>query len=258
MYVVNFDNDNGFAIVPCDENAEDIIAVVPQGNYDPGLAVDNDGFNFYMAAAADYLSTLPTIERDTIGPLPLIPTDSIQPPAPGKDEILWHFKGGPVMNQKWGQRHPYGWHCPNGVSGCVATAIATAMAYFHFQDGVSKTMVYTYPERDIDSQEINWTEVLRHKKSKPYYNALVDDTCYAENKDYSHKTIARICRQIGKDAGSKYNICPDYKDNNTSTKSSQVKKMAERYMPPTRKVEENDYDYTMICKTIDCGIGIVY
>ena len=48
MYVFNFEDNQGFAIVSASKETEGLIAVTESGSYDPSTSSDIDGFNIYM------------------------------------------------------------------------------------------------------------------------------------------------------------------------------------------------------------------
>lgn len=55
MYVFNFDNDEGFAVVAADRRLEGLIAITEKGSYDPAVGTDNPGLQYYMTAAEENL-----------------------------------------------------------------------------------------------------------------------------------------------------------------------------------------------------------
>ena len=51
MYVFNFEDNQGFAIVSASKETEGLIAVTESGSYDPSTSSNIDGFNIYMDMA---------------------------------------------------------------------------------------------------------------------------------------------------------------------------------------------------------------
>ena len=54
MYVFNYTDNNGFAVVSADKGTEGLIAVIESGHYDPSDTTDT-GFRSYMIAAKYYI-----------------------------------------------------------------------------------------------------------------------------------------------------------------------------------------------------------
>ena len=63
MYVVNFKDNMGYAIVSADKEAEGLIAVTERGHYAESDSIDNPGLALYMEKAKEYL--LLTREENT-------------------------------------------------------------------------------------------------------------------------------------------------------------------------------------------------
>lgn len=56
MYVVNYADSMGFAVVSAVKGTPELIAVTMSGSYDPANPGDNPGFNMYMENASQVLS----------------------------------------------------------------------------------------------------------------------------------------------------------------------------------------------------------
>ncbi len=136
-YVVNFEDDAGFALVAADDRLGDrLLAVTEQGSYAAGEITDCEGFNAYMAFL-DRDLILDTIRR----------LDSLREEFAEyhKEDFYsdWTSKG-PYVTVKWGQgsvpyddNFPYNKFCyintSQGVTfcpaGCVTVAIGQIMSY---------------------------------------------------------------------------------------------------------------------------------
>ena len=55
MYVFNYDDNAGFAVVSANRATEGLIAVTEQGNYVAGEETGNGGFDLYMDMAEEYV-----------------------------------------------------------------------------------------------------------------------------------------------------------------------------------------------------------
>lgn len=182
MYVFNFDNNEGFAMVATARDSEQLIAVTEQGNYTPGVDTDNEGFNMFARAAEEYVSTLAV----TPGP------GQIDPGGPFyKIEYQEEYDTvGPLLATKWGQEYPYGVYCPNYTVGCVATAIAQIMVYHQHPESIS----LTYSGAPTSSLTLDWDGIAQHH--------IVFSCPCPQN---IHDQIAYLCREIGQRVNMSYN-----------------------------------------------------
>ena len=48
LYIFNFDDNQGFAVVSASRQTDGLIAVTEAGNYDPAVPTDNPGLDMYM------------------------------------------------------------------------------------------------------------------------------------------------------------------------------------------------------------------
>lgn len=191
MYVFNYTDNNGFAVVSADKGTEGLIAVTESGHYDPSDTTDT-GFRRYMTAAKYYImanqakaKTEPDrapkgffFEYDTIGVTNIAPR----------------------INVKWGQTGHEGQFCSNNHSGCTITAVAMIMSYFEYPTGI----YLTYNEAPFFYRSLNWSGmkdyvINRIKINNQWYYHDVD-TCTNEN----HKSIGYLCRQLGELTNSFY------------------------------------------------------
>lgn len=190
MYVFNFADSAGFALVATARESEQLLAVTEKGTYTPGEPTDNPGFDLYMKCAENYLRTFKAVGPGGGG---------LNPPGPS--EYMYKLdshddveSAGPFVTVKWGQREPYNGFCPriNGKSspaGCVATAIAQIMTYYAHPASIS----LTYGGADVSVQILNWDAIRKHVKT---YTCTYDCT--------EHLPIARLCREIGQQVKMSY------------------------------------------------------
>ncbi len=198
MYVVNFSDDEGFAIVPANVDAPHAIVVAEVGNFDPSSTEINPGFDAYMSSAERYLEQLST-------------GGTIRPPyQPGGEktviDTLITDSVDPQICVKWWQRGVFGDECSNGVAGCTNVAIAMMLTAFHQPSSIELTYK---PGSPVIS--LNWSEIERHNMqflTKKF-------ACKCHNPDENHQVIAQLIRQIGELAGSIY--YPGSESNNPTT-----------------------------------------
>lgn len=186
MYVFNYENNAGFSVISAVPCTEPVLMVAEEGNYDPEVKSFVEGFDLYVDRLKSYLSGIVfppggiTIEdRDTVLTGRMKPiNDTIVRQLPAQ------------INLRWGQDNPYGNLCPNGISGCVNTAIGMIMAHFH----APATMTFNFDKAHAGTRQIDWNLVNQH---------IGTNYCY----DYNHQgdsIIACIMRQLGYENRSTY------------------------------------------------------
>lgn len=203
MYVFNFNDNKGFALVSANMQTEALLAITEQGFYDPSTECINKDFSYIIELAKQYvlrgddniLAKSKTITRADID--------------------LWIFSSSinNLINVNWGQTNPEGLYCPYGICGCAITAMAMLMSYYNYPTSI--TIDYN-PNNIIQDYTLDWTEMKKHKR-----NHQSGFSCNA-NTD-AHNMISHLCRQLGKEAGSDYNF------NGTGTTENGMKSCLENY-----------------------------
>lgn len=186
MYVFNFDDNQGFAIVNANRNLEPLIAVTEKGNYTPGEAIEDPGFADFMARAEA------TANRELIRDTTLKPIDPINPELSqykSVDETIDKWEKTPNYNLRWGQRNPEGLLFDNTYSGCTNTAMAIIMSYFDFPTAIELTF-----NNSKEVIALNWPEIKQHVRSIDG-DSFYDDcpSLYPNN----HTIISKLLRQLG-------------------------------------------------------------
>lgn len=257
IYAVNFDDNQGYVLVAAPRCKDDVLAVVPKGTFDEAAAESTPGVDMFLSAAKQYVTI-----KDSKGNLTF--PDSVEGNprfihngylAPPRTDTLMYYHQNPQVSVEWGQMEPYGTYCPNLYSGCAATAIATIAAFQGFQKGDNRTIYYTYKGRDMDSQYVDWAEVYRHKKNGWREDGIdIPEICYAENKYESHRTISRLCRQIGEDGHADYT---NYWG--TGMYEEDFIRVLKKYVPSCMTVTEPmQFHSFQISPYLDRGILMVY
>lgn len=252
IYVVNYEDNKGFALISAVDDSQPVLAVVPNGSYDPEIGTDNPGFNLFMDAATYNALNDTTKKRDPV----------IDPDYPiningkyektVKKEVV-HY--GPAKRISapfhWGQDDIYGQFCPNGLCGCAPLAIASIVTWARYHYEMDSRFYYTYPNADIPYEDITWIEIMRHHSSKYSYGNewSIEHVCWAEDQDAVHKSIGRICRQIGYDMNANYKFDPHA--------TSVIRGIAHRYLKqyiPELVITIGDFDGFRQMQLIDKGI----
>ena len=199
MYVVNYTDDMGFAIVSAPRNAIEILAVTVNGNYDPSVRDTNPGFNFFMDVATSYLEEAMSQSITTDGTSITLPQKPLDPiPCPEYKEVrdtTWFVNVANRVLVAWGQNYPEGLECPNTFAGCSNTAAAMMMTHFKYPDQLTLTYKSNNPKITLD-----WNALCKHK---PYSGTeAVFQFCNCSNE--THNALSYLCRELGHRAHSIY------------------------------------------------------
>ena len=191
LCVINFGNDEGFAIISTQDNQ--ILAVTESGDLsveDLTMEYTNDDFENNPKAVisnyvANYMSSLPTIPVGPIGPTippggPVVPDDSIDMGYAVRGPWITETQIDPLVQMKLHQGEPYNKYCLNSdgetiFAGCAAIAVIQIMS------------VNKYPNT-IGNLPANWNNIINQYQT----NSLVEDT------------LARLIRTIGGECDIQY------------------------------------------------------
>jgi len=172
IYVVNYDNNEGYVLVSASCHTEPILGYVEKGSFDEEKVAENSSYSYFLKAAKRYAS----IPKDSL----IVPGTPIGKVRHVCDSIL------PRLEVAWNQYYPEGYFYDNSMCGCVQTATAQVMSYLEKPTSIT----LTYPNRDKNVETIDWSKLKQHKKSS--FNCW---DCPLTNEE--HLVLARLCRQIG-------------------------------------------------------------
>lgn len=129
LYVVNFEDDKGFALVSASTGTDALLGISDEGNYNPESGTENENFQLFVDRSLEFVTSPPT-GPSTIGPFPEVcPTDSFMLKSPFLETI---DESSPKIEFKWGQGYPYGMYCRNGKASCKSVAAAMIIAHYNF------------------------------------------------------------------------------------------------------------------------------
>lgn len=232
IYIVNFADSNGFAIVSADKRKEPIYAIVDDGN-----------------------ASLPPEENDSILnkiiTTLIYPTDTLLPENPKEDPYVdWHPNGWnvlkilhPILNTKWGQRSPYNEYCPvmSGIktlTGCVPTAMSQIASFLQIPtESLWKDVSNEY------YTTLHWDQIISDCKEN---EGVLTKAKYSQSSD----EVAHLMRYFGEQFKSIYGI------DGTATVSS----YAIAWMQQIEGIEVSSLKSYSIGGIINClrDNGIVY
>ena len=153
VYLFNFADDRGYALVSGDTRVGDVLAFVEKGNLDPEVGTDNPGLAIFLSNADTYyrLKTgLPVYDAD--GNLIELMNDDGYDPDIDEDYVEYSdwedaYEYGEKIPCQWGQEFPLNKYCHTGdgelaMVGCVAVAVGQIMYYYGY--GVKNNTTYDW------------------------------------------------------------------------------------------------------------------
>lgn len=190
IYALDIEDNNGFVLVAAPKNVDPILAVIDEGSFNDPQNLENKSYQMILEETKDYVANLSS-NRIPIDPDPIDTTKlSLDLRIP---EIVNVYTTKiirePLVEVKWDQSYPENIFCQNNIAGCTPIAIAQMLSYFELPKSIS----YSFPEKDINSEVLNWPTIKKHK-------SILNCNCTYTN----HMTLARVVREIGQRAGTDY------------------------------------------------------
>lgn len=233
LYIVNYEDSAGFAVIAADRRIEPLFAVTESGFYD-GTDTGCEGFDLYMDMARDFVeipfdSVNPRLPgtggntRDTTGLIPVYPGGgggNDPQPNPGgtpyqtreTDQVTWIVNQEAKITNRWSQEDAeehywgdyWGIYCENKTVGCGPLAAAMVMSYYERPTQFSGGYYEEYrngQSQGMKEQEfsVDWSMIKRHNVRKDIYNM-----CGCYDRATTHNMIARLGRHIGFIARANY------------------------------------------------------
>lgn len=141
FYLINYENNKGFAMVSTDSRATPVYAYSDEGNLNPEDFETNPGLKIFLEGSienyqievANYDDRLPIELPDSslldLGKVRIVEYDGGLFYEKKEQEVISKEK---LLTTCWSQRSPYGDACPNGIGGCGPVAAAQIMAYHKY------------------------------------------------------------------------------------------------------------------------------
>ena len=188
MYVFNFSNNAGFSIISANKACDPLIAVTEKGHYLYGEASGIGAFDKFMQGVTEMLENEEEPEE---------PEGPVDPETPGRQGtyprdtvITYQYNNSvlPLIPVIWGQTGIYGQYCPNGISGCVATAVGQIMSKFQSPSSFVASVAMGSDFSSGSTVSLPWTYMVQHVQN--HSDSL---SCNS-----AHKNIGALLREIGK------------------------------------------------------------
>lgn len=239
-YIVNFEDDRGYAIISADIRIpQDVIACTVSGNLELEDETENEGLIVFLEGAEEYMEESiqkGEIQKDSLAN-EVVEKLLAENPELAKEintkasifSILsrfeysvtqtvysWENIGGvsPLTPVEWDQGSPYNLYtkskgCGGNAPyvGCVAVATAQIMQYWKYP---------TY----IDNYYMDWNNMGRYTskldRNYMFNNKWTDNIYYAPKT--TKENIARLMERIGANVGMKYSCDAGSADSNDAIK----------------------------------------
>lgn len=200
MYVVNFSNNNGFALVAADRRTDPIFAIIDEGNFDFEKLAEEENESFLSFMDCAISTEIEDIKR-------YLNEETTWAVTNGWNVIIKHS---PILKTKWSQGgystpNSYGKYCPNKVTGCTVTATAQILSHFKTIGHVN----WSY-NGSGGSANLNWERIISDCESQGGYLT-------SSRTQQSMDEIAHLCRYLGVAFGAKYNVNKKNKDMNSTS-----------------------------------------
>lgn len=118
LYIVNFEDSCGYALVSANQLIPGVVAYIEEGTLTPNTEIDNPGFQLFLDGYKDYVEGMQN-------------RDGVFPPSPYPWRLVYNVP--PLLSTRWHQYAPYNKDCftSNGEqakAGCVAIAVGQTVA----------------------------------------------------------------------------------------------------------------------------------
>lgn len=182
MYIVNFDNNQGYAMIAGPTNLPPIYAVIDSGQLNSVDDITNPGFlNYYNNVIADITESLAEDDgREIKKHYEIIKSPVIDYDKPRRV----------IVN--WGQKGVLAKYCPNGVVGCTPLASAMAMTYLEYPTSLD----ITFPGAPVNHVDLDWSLI---------------------KNGMDNEAAALLCRELGHRMKSVYKLAENPDQNSTGT-----------------------------------------
>lgn len=240
IYAIDFENDNGYMLVPSNRQAEEILAVIDRGQYNDRFESNNPGFEFFMNCAEDYLSSLPADNprgRSDLGDISTI-KQQMQ-----KTVVTTHDYIAPRVVCDRGQYWPEGSLCPNRISGCGPTALFMICEYF-----MSPSSIYISYDKSNIYHGFDWSK-MRQAVSSDEKLKYGNITKLEYQNEYQ---IALLAREIGERSHANY-----AEHDKTSTAIENVRSTALKLLNDLHVTTIRDYSFNNVTSQLDQG-ALIY
>lgn len=199
LYVFNFNDDKGFALVSANRATEGLLAVIEEGNYDPSVEASNPFIEQCMQNLKDYATNM--VETETAN------SEVVTRANYGEHRTNSSKSSfAPKINVEWNQakNSVTGYDCPNKIAGSGAVAMMQVMSSFEFPKSITTSYANSaYPI----TPNWNWFNTKFTNSAKLSVN----------KNDYYQAEFSKLFREMG------YRAKASYGSNATTTQIANVR-----------------------------------
>lgn len=182
FYVVNLEDNGGYAVIAADRQEQPVLAVTEAGNIEDIDSIENPGARMFFKAMVTPGHNFHPVDSTTI----IRPIYDINYEYKTTHSVSEEIVG-PRVDFAWGQDYPEGIYFSNSNAGCGNIACVLALSYFEEPKSLKTTGGETI--------SINWALIKQHKQSYPYLPS--SDICGQYDNAPSHLELAKLCYEIG-------------------------------------------------------------
>ena len=208
FHVINFENNQGFALVSADSRTTPVYAYSSTGNLNIDESIENSGFGDFMDAATEHYAMEIDFTGDllpvTPTPITPVPTNPIQqlPMVELDGEKYYVYSvdatisnpGGILVNATWGQGWPYNYYCGENTNATVDEGFRNVAGC----GPIAAAMIMSYHKHPASHNGYTFD-----------WNAITSMSCFPFTFPYidnNAKAAARLINQVGIEADADYGL----------------------------------------------------
>ena len=182
MYIANFENEAGYAILGADDRLASIIAIIDQGNLKKEQLINSVKELDYISQQPLILSNVINYALQNVVGNQIVPLDSLMKTYYGEWQTL--IKVGPLVKTKWSQDYPYNYYKTDSPAGCVAVALGQLITAEFYKWRSNSDVSFG----KIDGAEIDWRNI---------FSLIADGQYWLPNVSDKGKAVAWLLRKCG-------------------------------------------------------------
>lgn len=201
-YIVNFDDEQGYAVIGADRRIESVIAVIDEGNFSEDNIEQGSSREYMYNLIQDY--SLAQTLSEGVTPVPI---DTLRQPFQfwveycdtlgiNHERMLYtRWRQGGIYAKYAGSLYDPAIEPEKWNTGCTPLAMCMAMSYFKKPSSI--TITFDDSNRIISP---NWDAMLRYDSEEYLFNWMIDP-----EEEEAKEHIALVVREIAQRAGAKGN-----------------------------------------------------
>jgi hypothetical protein len=248
MYIANFEDNQGFAIVSADKRTTPVLAIIDEGSLpvDAISEIDNPGFLIFMEFAVNLqLRQIEASKGEVVATY--ASTSGLSDMVKTRATMLTNIPA--RLKTRWGQNClPYNYYTPSHhPTGCVITACAQALSHFQTIGSVSWSYNAT-----SGYAVLNWSQIIADSESTATadYGQLPNSTPVLFS---SSDQVAHLMRFLG------VSLNADYSSSGTSANSGTAVSFLKNWCGLTSSTGLNSYNVNNVRNgLVNSNTSLVY